>query len=202
MRHDQKKIFGMDAGEAGPVACFFLAVPLPRPTISPPRSPQAWFLIICVTRTAQASRDAGEGSGVKVMVDRVLGNGTFGTVYEGLMEDGKLVAVKTVLQDPRFRNRELSIMKPLRHPNIVRLFSYFYTTTKGDQGQAGQSSNPSLQQSGAAKAADGGGGGGDVMLNLVMEYVPDTLHRYDDDDDDDDHSRHKLFSRHALYEWN
>ena len=35
------------------------------------------------------------------------------------------VAIKKVLQDKRFKNRELQIMKQLRHPNIVALRHYF-----------------------------------------------------------------------------
>jgi len=39
------------------------------------------------------------------------------------------VAIKKVLQDKRFKNRELQIMKMLDHPNIVRLKHCFYSHT-------------------------------------------------------------------------
>ena len=39
------------------------------------------------------------------------------------------VAIKRVLQDPRYRNRELSIMKQLDHPNIVPLKHYYHAKT-------------------------------------------------------------------------
>ena len=34
-----------------------------------------------------------------------------------------------MLQDPRYRNRELSIMKQLDHPNIVPLKHYYHAKT-------------------------------------------------------------------------
>lgn len=41
---------------------------------------------------------------------------------------GGSYAVKHVLQDKRYKNRELEITKKLNHPNIVRLEEYFYET--------------------------------------------------------------------------
>ena len=59
------------------------------------------------------------------------------------------VAIKKVLQDKRFKNRELAIIRMMRHPNIVLLKHCFFTTTDKDE----------------------------VYLNLVLEYVPDTVYR-------------------------
>lgn len=59
------------------------------------------------------------------------------------------VAIKKVLQDKRFKNRELQIMKMQSHPNVVQLKHYFYTTSDKDE----------------------------VYLNLVLEFVPDTVYR-------------------------
>jgi serine/threonine protein kinase len=56
-----------------------------------------------------------------------------------------------VLQDRRFKNRELQIMGLLSHPNVVLLRHCFYS--KGD------------------KSAN------DLFLNLVMEFIPETIHR-------------------------
>ena len=39
------------------------------------------------------------------------------------------VAIKKVLQDKRFKNRELQIMKMVDHPNIVKLKHSFYSHT-------------------------------------------------------------------------
>lgn len=81
---------------------------------------------------------------------RSIGQGTFGSVVLAKDEQGNRVAIKSVLQDPRFKNRELQIMKSVKHQAVVGLVDFFYTT-RGERN--------------------------DVYLNLVMEYVPETLHR-------------------------
>ncbi|KAL8452802.1 hypothetical protein Emag_002175 [Eimeria magna] len=87
---------------------------------------------------------------------QVLGNGSFGVVTEArCLETGDLVAIKKVLQDPRYKNRELDIMKELHHPNIVSLLDYFYTE---------------------AEDRSGGPGTG-RFLNVVMEFIPETVYR-------------------------
>jgi serine/threonine protein kinase len=46
------------------------------------------------------------------MTEKVVGNGSFGTVFEAkILETGEIVAIKKVLQDKRFKNRELQIMR-------------------------------------------------------------------------------------------
>jgi len=82
---------------------------------------------------------------------KVIGNGSFGVVYQArLNPSGELVAIKRVLQDKRFKNRELQIMRRLDHCNIVALKYYFYTSgEKKDE----------------------------VYLNLVLEYIPETVYR-------------------------
>ena len=60
------------------------------------------------------------------------------------------VAIKKVLQDKRFKNRELQIMKVVDHPNIVKLKQCFYSHTEKDE----------------------------TFLHLVLEYVPDTVYRW------------------------
>lgn len=59
------------------------------------------------------------------------------------------VAIKKVLQDKRFKNRELQIMRMMDHCNVVQLKHCFYTTTEKDE----------------------------VFLNLVLEFVPETVYR-------------------------
>ena len=83
--------------------------------------------------------------------DKVVGNGTFGVVYQATnAETGEKVAIKKVFQDKRYKNREYEIMKELSHSNVVGLRHAFYTCgEKPDE----------------------------VYLNLVMEYIPDTLYR-------------------------
>lgn len=83
--------------------------------------------------------------------ERVLGSGSFGIVYQAqVVETGESVAIKKVFQDKRYKNRELQIMKELRHPNVVELKHAFYTS--GDKP-------------------------GETYLNVVMEYCSDTLYR-------------------------
>ncbi|XP_074653237.1 glycogen synthase kinase-3 beta-like isoform X2 [Tubulanus polymorphus] len=82
---------------------------------------------------------------------RVIGNGSFGVVYQAkLCDTNELVAIKKVLQDKRFKNRELQIMQKLEHQNIVKLRYFFYSS--GDKKD-------------------------DVYLNLVLEFVPETVYR-------------------------
>lgn len=82
---------------------------------------------------------------------QIVGSGTFGVVYQATInETTEVVAIKKVFQDKRYKNRELSIMKELSHPNVIKLRNYFYTP--GDKED-------------------------EVYLNCVMDYIPDTLSR-------------------------
>lgn len=82
---------------------------------------------------------------------KVIGNGSFGVVYQAkLCATGESVAIKKVLQDKRFKNRELQIMRRLQHCNVVQLVYFFYSSgEKKDE----------------------------VYLNLVLEYVPENMYR-------------------------
>ncbi|TMS36885.1 hypothetical protein L596_003950 [Steinernema carpocapsae] len=82
---------------------------------------------------------------------KVIGNGSFGVVYMAkLAETNEAVAIKKVLQDKRFKNRELQIMRKLEHQNIVKLKFFFYSS--GDKKD-------------------------ELYLNLILEYVPETVYR-------------------------
>ncbi|KAL2251723.1 shaggy-related protein kinase alpha [Sesamum indicum] len=84
------------------------------------------------------------------MAERVVGTGSFGVVYQAKwLETGESVAIKKVLQDRRYKNRELQIMRMLNHPNVVQLKHSFYSTTEKNE----------------------------VYLNLVLEYVSETVYR-------------------------
>nr|AAC27446.1 protein kinase 3 [Toxoplasma gondii] len=88
-------------------------------------------------------------------IGRVLGNGSFGVVTEARCVDtGEVVAIKKVLQDPRYKNRELDIMKELKHPNVVKLIDYFYT----EMGERDSNDH-------------------NRFLNVVMEHIPETVYR-------------------------
>lgn len=92
-----------------------------------------------------------KANGVSYIADRIVGNGSFGVVMQAVVAGtNEVVAIKKVLQDKRFKNRELQIMKMLNHCNIVALRNSFYTNgPKNDE----------------------------VFLNLVLEYVPETVYR-------------------------
>ncbi|GAY46787.1 Shaggy-related protein kinase epsilon [Citrus sinensis] len=65
------------------------------------------------------------------------------------LETGETVAIKKVLQDKRYKNRELQTMRLLDHPNVVSLKHCFFSTTDKDE----------------------------LYLNLVLEFVPETVYR-------------------------
>jgi hypothetical protein len=44
-----------------------------------------------------------------------------------------LILALQVLQDKRFKNRELQIMQLLEHPNIIKHKHCFYSTTEKDE---------------------------------------------------------------------
>jgi len=84
-------------------------------------------------------------------VDGIIGTGSFGIVSMAkIVQTNEEVAVKKVLQDKRFKNRELQIMRTLDHPNVVKLKYFFYNTDEKKD---------------------------EVFLNLILEYVPETLYR-------------------------
>ena len=80
---------------------------------------------------------------------KIVGNGSFGVVFQTkLSPNGEDAAIKRVLQDKRFKvrasllaitpfllqrltpvwqNRELQIMRIVRHPNIVELKAFYYS---------------------------------------------------------------------------
>ncbi|KAF9050693.1 Pkinase-domain-containing protein [Hymenopellis radicata] len=85
---------------------------------------------------------------------KVAGNGSFGVVFQAKLfsvpKDKEDIAIKKVLQDKRFKNRELQIMRLVQHPNVCELRAFFYTNgEKKDE----------------------------VYLNLMLEYIPETVYR-------------------------
>ncbi|CAE6416265.1 unnamed protein product [Rhizoctonia solani] len=96
----------------------------------------------------------GEQVEIKYTNCKVIGNGSFGVVFQarqlGVAKHLEDIAIKKVLQDKRFKNRELQIMRLVKHPNVVDLRAFFYSS--GDKKD-------------------------EVYLNLVLEYVPETVYR-------------------------
>lgn len=97
--------------------------------------------------------DEGNDQNISYSAERIIGNGSFGVVFEAkVVETNEVVAIKKVLQDKRFKNRELQIMRQLvkdPHTNIVALKHCFYS----------QGEKPD-----------------ELYLNLVLEFVPETVY--------------------------
>ncbi|EGR31038.1 protein kinase domain protein [Ichthyophthirius multifiliis] len=86
---------------------------------------------------------------IGITFEKIIGNGTFGVVYLATLNDtNEKVAIKKVFQDKRYKNREFEIIKILNHQNIIKLKQAYYTKGNKDD---------------------------EVYLNIVMEYVPETL---------------------------
>jgi len=104
------------------------------------------------TSASTTSGASGEQT-ISYSAERIIGNGSFGVVFQAaVVETGEIVAIKKVLQDKRFKNRELQIMRQLvkdPHSNIVGLKHCFYS----------QGEKPD-----------------ELYLNLVLEYVPETVY--------------------------
>lgn len=87
-----------------------------------------------------------------------IGHGSFGTVFKSQLVQPfqTTIAIKKVLQDKRFKNRELQIMKSLDNVYITKLFFYNYET----DGHSTPNSNNN-----------------NLYLNLIMEFLPSTLYK-------------------------
>lgn len=49
-----------------------------------------------------------------------IGEGTFGKVFLATnLKTGAKVAIKKLFLDPKYKNRELQLLKILHHPNII-----------------------------------------------------------------------------------
>jgi glycogen synthase kinase 3 beta len=101
--------------------------------------------------TVSATNPAGEQHDLRYREVKVIGNGSFGVVIQAALADtNEPVAIKKVLQDKRFKNRELQIMKMLNHTSIVLLKDFFFTNGEKPE---------------------------EVYLNLVLEYIPETVYK-------------------------
>lgn len=95
----------------------------------------------------------------KYSIVQSVGSGSFGVVYQAILTDtNEVVAIKKVFQDRKYKNRELYILKQLDHPNVIKLKEYFY-------------SHEDNNNNNDVNATE------DVYLNVVMEYIPNTLSR-------------------------
>ncbi|KAE8674246.1 Shaggy-related protein kinase eta [Hibiscus syriacus] len=103
-----------------------------------------------IISTTIGGKDGEPKQTISYMAERVVGTGSFGIVFQAkCLETGETVAIKKVLQDRRYKNRELQLMRVLDHPNVISLKHCFFSTTTKDE----------------------------LFLNLVMEYVPESMYR-------------------------
>ncbi|KAL1495657.1 hypothetical protein AB1Y20_016523 [Prymnesium parvum] len=91
-----------------------------------------------------------EGGGRRFRVEKVVGNGAFGIVWRALEEggSGQLLAIKKVVLDRRYHNRELEMMKGLEHECVIKLHHHF--------------EKPGRKRD-------------ETYLHLVMDYLPETI---------------------------
>lgn len=107
-----------------------------------------------IIKVVASDGKSGEAKEIQYTNCKVIGNGSFGVVFAARLlnvpKEEEEIAIKKVLQDKRFKNRELQIMRLVSHPNVVELRSFFYSN--GDKKD-------------------------EVYLNLVLEFVPETVYR-------------------------
>jgi len=76
--------------------------------------------------------------------------GSFGTVYQATISGtNQIVAIKRILQDKRYKQRELQFMQTLDHPNVVKYMNFFFSNETE----------------------------GKTFLNIVMEYQSSTIYQ-------------------------
>ncbi|XP_022964447.1 shaggy-related protein kinase theta-like [Cucurbita moschata] len=103
-----------------------------------------------VIATTVGGRNGRPKQTISYMAERVVGTGSFGVVFQAkCLETNEAVAIKKVLQDKRYKNRELQIMRILEHPNVVQLKHCFFSTTDKEE----------------------------LYLNLVLEYISETVYK-------------------------
>jgi len=81
---------------------------------------------------------------------RLIGQGTFGKVYEAIDDNNKRVAIKRVEKSGNFISREVDILQSIDHTNCLRLLDVFYTYPEDDVDDR-------------------------KWQNLVLDYHPSTL---------------------------
>jgi len=93
------------------------------------------------------------GDGKTYRMEKVVGNGAFGIVWRardvsGGTESSECVAIKKVVLDRRYHNRELEMMKGLDHKFVIKLHNSF--------------EKPGRKRD-------------ETYLHLVMDFLPDTI---------------------------
>ncbi len=110
---------------------------------------------------------------------KIIGQGSFGSVILAREKDGEdFVAIKKVLQDRRYKNRELEIMQKITlkpHPNVILLKQSF--ESKGSSNNtSGNTTSQSNNRGNQNKRGTKQPQTDEVYLHLVLEYIPETLY--------------------------
>ena len=82
---------------------------------------------------------------------KIIGKGAFGVVYIAKTPDGRTVAIKKVLQDPHYKNREYSILNMINNQYCIKMIDSFRSRGKNAK---------------------------DIYLNIVMDFMPQSLHDF------------------------
>ena len=84
-----------------------------------------------------AAASTSSSSQVSYAAERVIDNGSFGVVFQAVVvETGEVVAIKKVLLDRRFRNRELKVSRNGMYSQVASTHKYQTTTTDNEDVEA------------------------------------------------------------------
>lgn len=84
---------------------------------------------------------------------RLVGQGTFGKVYEAFDEQKRRVAIKRVEKSGNFISREVDILETINHPNCIKLLDVFYTYSDDEE-------TPSTEK---------------IWQNMVFDFFPNSM---------------------------
>ncbi|ODQ65380.1 Pkinase-domain-containing protein [Nadsonia fulvescens var. elongata DSM 6958] len=94
----------------------------------------------------------------------------------------KPIAIKRVLQDKRYKNRELDIMKIINqsfspsyeHPNIIKFLAYYYSTTTSTISTEGDNQPMSSKPDNRISSQHDTSTTTNTYLNIILDFMPQT----------------------------
>ncbi|KAL0241135.1 hypothetical protein GEMRC1_006370 [Eukaryota sp. GEM-RC1] len=85
----------------------------------------------------------------------IIGEGSFGVVYQGSDQQNALVAIKRTPKNGDQISREVSVLRSVRHPFIIHIRDFFYSSNDD-----GKEDSEQVRR---------------IFQNLVMDYIPSNL---------------------------